>query len=251
MTTLSTAELSIYAILVLPAIYILIKHGKPGLLGWLYLLVFFSLRIIGGGLALANSSAATLVSSIGLSPLVLAAAGILHEARTHKFRHMNVKVEWIKVLHFHFLVMAGVAILAVGASGLQSNEPTSNDSRLVKVGCAILLVAWLILSGWTIYSARSSSSAQKSDHRSLHSMLLYTVLISMIFIGIRIIYNLVALTSNNRSLNPSTGSLTIRVFLSFLPELITVLLYLAAGLYTSKDRDVLRQGDEYEQALSM
>jgi hypothetical protein len=80
MTKLSTVELAIYAFLVPPAIYILIKHGKSGLLGWLYLTAFLSLRIIGGGLALENSSIANIISSIGLSPLILAAAGILHEA---------------------------------------------------------------------------------------------------------------------------------------------------------------------------
>ena len=80
MSQLSTAELAIYSILSPPAAYVLVKHGKVGFLGWFYILLFFSLRIIGGALVLADSSSARIISSIGLSPLIMAASGILHEA---------------------------------------------------------------------------------------------------------------------------------------------------------------------------
>lgn len=80
MGNVSTAELAIYATLSIPTLYILIKHRPPGYLGWFYLLTFFSLRIVGGVLSLTGNSAASIVSNIGISPLLLAAAGILHEA---------------------------------------------------------------------------------------------------------------------------------------------------------------------------
>lgn len=80
MTATTTAELAIYAILSIPNIYILFKHGRAGLLGWAYLLIFCSLRVIGGAMDLSGSTSAGLISSVGLSPLLLAASGILHEA---------------------------------------------------------------------------------------------------------------------------------------------------------------------------
>ena len=80
MTALTTAELAIYAVLVLPTLFILYKHGKPGILGWTYLFIFCTLRIIGGAMFLSKSSSAVTVSNIGLSPLLLSAAGVLHEA---------------------------------------------------------------------------------------------------------------------------------------------------------------------------
>lgn len=80
MTATSTAELAIYAALSIPNIYILFKHGRTGLLGWAYLLVFCTLRIVGGALDLSGSTTASIISSIGLSPLLLAASGILKEA---------------------------------------------------------------------------------------------------------------------------------------------------------------------------
>ena len=83
---LAIGTLIVYVILVQPTIYCLWKHGKRGLLGWLYLQLFCVIRIIGNALQLhadaTNSSGTTslIISNVGLSPLLLATAGILHEA---------------------------------------------------------------------------------------------------------------------------------------------------------------------------
>jgi hypothetical protein len=77
---LSAAELAIYIALAFPTIYLIIKHGRQGFLGWFFLFIFCILRITGNALALKSSSAtASIISSVGLSPLLLAASGILHE----------------------------------------------------------------------------------------------------------------------------------------------------------------------------
>lgn len=87
---LSTTTLAIYAILSVPVLFYLVRHGKPGLLGWIYLLAFCTLRIVGGAMSLntnsdsgggtSSSSSASIIANIGLSPLLLATSGILHEA---------------------------------------------------------------------------------------------------------------------------------------------------------------------------
>lgn len=60
---------------------------------------------------------------------------------------------------------------------------------------------------------------------------------SLVFIGIRVLYGLVAESTQKADLNPVTGSLAIRVVLSFLPELIAVLIFVFEGFRT---RDVQR-----------
>lgn len=78
---LSAAELAIYAILSIPVIFILIRHLPTGAIGWGFLLAFCMLRIIGGALSVnSNKPSVSIISSVGLSPLLLAASGILHEA---------------------------------------------------------------------------------------------------------------------------------------------------------------------------
>lgn len=81
---LPIAILSIDTLLALPAVYISFKHGlrHAAILGWAYLFIFFTLRIISSALQLKDASnpSASLVASIGLSPLLLSTVGILHES---------------------------------------------------------------------------------------------------------------------------------------------------------------------------
>jgi hypothetical protein len=93
MSGLNTAQLAIYAALSLPVIYILFRHGQPGLIGWVYILAFCSLRIVGGAMSLSSdkngtpSSTAAIISSIGLSPLLIGISGILREAYVSNDSH--------------------------------------------------------------------------------------------------------------------------------------------------------------------
>lgn len=79
--SLATAELAIYAILSIPVLYILVRHGLAGLLGWFYLFAFCTLRLVGGAMSMqTDNGSGNIISNVGLSPLLLAASGILHES---------------------------------------------------------------------------------------------------------------------------------------------------------------------------
>lgn len=80
MGAVTTAQLAIYAALAIPVLFLLVKHGRPGILGWGYLFAFCSIRVISGALSLSRSDSATIVANIGLSPLLLSASGLLHES---------------------------------------------------------------------------------------------------------------------------------------------------------------------------
>jgi len=81
------AQLVVFAVFFQPSIYVLFKHGKRGILGWFCVQSFCLVRIVGSVLEIiqeknnTTSSLGTLIlTSIGLSPLLLACLGILHEA---------------------------------------------------------------------------------------------------------------------------------------------------------------------------
>jgi hypothetical protein len=86
MSGLDYAQLAIYGPLSLPILFIVYRHGRRGVIGWLYLFVFCTLRIVGPAMQIkankdhTSGSGPILISSIGLSPLLLATVGILHEA---------------------------------------------------------------------------------------------------------------------------------------------------------------------------
>ncbi|KAL2179259.1 uncharacterized protein P884DRAFT_240045 [Thermothelomyces heterothallicus CBS 202.75] len=244
MTTnaLLTAELAIYAVLSLPVLYLLIRHSPAGLLGWFYLFAFCTLRIVGGAV---SASPASIISSIGLSPLLLAGSGILHEARIYHSR-VNRAQEWSLVAVFHLLVATGVALVGSGASDLQSDHPTSRDLKLVKVGIGLLTASWAVLCLWTGISCMPSQKDKSAPRHRQGITLLRAVAFSLVPIGIRVLYALVALTTRRRSLNPVTGSLAARVVLGLLPELITTLVLIIAGMRT---RNASRVGNEKAEEL--
>lgn len=79
--SLSIATCAVYVVLFSPVLYLLVRHARFGLAGWLLLLIFCVIRIVGGALEISNTgTAAGIISSVGLSPLLLATNGILHEA---------------------------------------------------------------------------------------------------------------------------------------------------------------------------
>ncbi len=83
---LAIAQIAIYTFLVFPVLFAFVRHGIHGYIGWGYLFAFCTLRIIGSALKVHYdnegifSSTATIISSVGLSPLLLGVIGILHEA---------------------------------------------------------------------------------------------------------------------------------------------------------------------------
>ncbi|KAK1147797.1 hypothetical protein N8T08_000310 [Aspergillus melleus] len=239
---LSAATLAIYIILVIPSVYILVKHGRQGLFGWLFLAIFCTIRIVGSGLSLSNSSAASIISNIGLSPLLFATCGILKEAKTYRLKSLDRRLEAVFDFFFHMLVAAGVILTAIASSKLQHHEqPIEKAERKVKAGMAILTISWVVLVGWTglaFLAPRRTSPVVRQG-----TLLLSTVCFSLSFIGVRVIYSLVAMSTQRVDLNPTTGSLAIRVVLSFLPELIAAIAYIAAGM---KARDAPKQDREEE-----
>ncbi|PLB47570.1 hypothetical protein P170DRAFT_426812 [Aspergillus steynii IBT 23096] len=240
---LSAATLAIYIVLLIPTVYILVKHGRQGLLGWLFLAIFCTIRIIGSGLAVgSSSSAASIISGVGLSPLLFASCGILREAKTYRLKSLNRRLEGVFDFFFHMLVAAGVVLTAIASAKLQRHENVEKAERQVKAGMAILAIAWVFLVGWTAMSfmgARRTTPVVKEG-----TVLLSTVCFSLTFIGVRVFYSLVAMCTQRADLNPTTGSLAIRVVLGFLPELIAAIAYVAAGMKTQN----ASKHDQEEQA---
>ncbi|KAL7783810.1 hypothetical protein V8C37DRAFT_35071 [Trichoderma ceciliae] len=246
MSSTSNAELGIYAALSIPTIFVLIKHGRTGILGWLYLFAFCTLRIIGGAMSLSGSASANIISSVGLSPLLLATSGILHEARIYTCRDtLNNKKEWGFVLLFHLVVTSGIAILATGASKLQSSHPEPIDGSLVKAGIALLTLSWVLVVAASLWTLAHLRKSVKQTPASAGIKLLWSALFSEIFTGIRVIYALVQFVKPNASLSLN-GPLAVRVVLTLLPELISVLAFLTAGILT---RNIAQEAEKEKMAV--
>ena len=166
---LSAASIAIYVIFLQPTLYVFYKHGWPGFLGWFYLHVFILVRIIGNGLSIhsslhpvpliggttapGNNKATLIVNNIGLSPLLLAAAGVLHEARrARRANGSSSTFEWILVGQYHLLVSGGVRVDCgrgdiIGGGESQVNLHTAQ--AVMKAGAAVVVICWVLLAAGT------------------------------------------------------------------------------------------------------
>lgn len=82
---LPAAQLVIFCLFFIPNKYCLFWHGVPGFLAWFHVGAFLLIRIIGCGLQIGEDgnpgdTGVLIVNNIGLSPMLLAAFGVLHEA---------------------------------------------------------------------------------------------------------------------------------------------------------------------------
>ncbi|KAF3013698.1 hypothetical protein E8E14_002882 [Neopestalotiopsis sp. 37M] len=252
--SLPIAILAIDILLSFPAIYNIFTHGvrRGAIMGWAFFFIFLTLRIISSALQLSdsNSSTASLVASIGLSPLLLSTLGLLHESRSYIFDHLNHKTEKFWVLALHVLITGAVAMTAAGASGISqpgaTDEIRAKDKKLVTVGMVALLTSWVLITlvAATSFFARPSSTratATAATHPDVKqgNRLLYAVMFALPFLGIRVVVGLVYFATLNQDLSPVSGTLGYKVGLGFIEELLISLAYIAVGIVT---RNIGKEG---------
>ncbi|KAJ3963179.1 hypothetical protein N0V92_000003 [Colletotrichum tropicale] len=239
----SLAVLVIFITLSIPTLFVTFKHGVRGwaILGWGYLFIFCSLKIIGSGMALGDpeSSGATIVSSVGLSPLLLALSGVLHEARFYytspSKRSANHKQDLIFVLMFHMFTMLGVVLIAIGMSRLMKHASPDDVSKgwtLAKVGAVILFLSWVALAAgaaFTVFQGYMRSDGRPQKKAAV--MLLTAVLFALPFVGVRVIATLAYAASENSSLSAATGSVMVKVWLYLFEELAATLILVINGVF--------------------
>ncbi|KAL3298819.1 integral membrane protein [Colletotrichum asianum] len=239
----SLAVLIIFITLSIPTLFVTFKHGVRGwaILGWGYLFIFCSLKIIGSGMALGDpeSSGATIVSSVGLSPLLLALSGVLHEARFYyttspSKRSANHKRDLIFVLMFHMFTMLGVVLIAIGMSRLMNHASPDDVSKgwtLAKVGAVVLFLSWVALAAgaaFTVFQGYMRSDGRPQKKAAV--MLLTAVLFALPFVGVRVIATLAYVASENSSLSAATGSVMVKVWLYLFEELAATLILVINGV---------------------
>ena len=177
---LAISYVIIYPTILLPANYCLIRHGKYGILGWIGLISFCAVRIVGAILELLDSKsiAAQIISGVGLNPLILGVLGIIHESYVvghflitfaydwlrsanandirsmYRSHYISTKKPWALKLP-PYLLLHGTAMGAVGliVPGFVSPK-SSSASSLIRVGTMLLLVVWLVLVGLCILSLK-------------------------------------------------------------------------------------------------
>jgi len=83
---IAIAEICVYVPIFILTLITVFRHGAGRQLGWIYLTIFCLIRLVGAGFKFANDNNptnstdlewATILFSVGLSPLLMASLGLL------------------------------------------------------------------------------------------------------------------------------------------------------------------------------
>jgi len=120
-------------------------------------------------------------------------------------------------------------ILSV-AGGTSSIAPdgTYTPQTESKVGIALYIVALVALLLIALITVTKLSNGPKDDRR-----IAWVTIFALPFIGVRLLYAILSVFSNNKHFRPATGSVIIHVFMAILEEFIVILMYVIVGWVTS------------------
>jgi hypothetical protein len=241
----SIAEIVVYVPALAIAIFLAIRHGFRRNAGWMFLIIFCLARIIGPCMQLATISNPTSISlytgsailqNIGLSPLELAAIGLLGRLlesinRSHKTIISSRGFKLIELIITIGLILGIVG--GVNAASTVGQTFKYQPGSLNKAGTALFIVSWVAIVLATIFISFHVSHAEPGEKR-----ILIAVAISLPFILIRLIYSCFSTFSTNKNFNLITGNVTVLLCVALIEEFIVVVLYEATGLTLHKVQSI-------------
>ncbi|KAH8653516.1 hypothetical protein BX600DRAFT_440581 [Xylariales sp. PMI_506] len=238
---IAIAQIAVYSVSLIVAVTLAIRHGFGRSAGWLYLVIFSLLRIVGASLELATISqpgnislliGASTVASIGLSPLILVQLGLLGRALTSIRKSTDSFLNEKHMRLVQLLVMVGLILGAVGGSNSGSTYGSTGVytvSSLSKAGMALMIVGFAILVLATASVASQISHAEPGEKR-----LALAVGLSLPFLLVRIIYSSIVLFANSPNFSPVKPNVNAQLGMDIIMEMIIVIIVESIGLTLGK-----------------
>jgi hypothetical protein len=203
----------------------------------MFLLVFPLIDITGASLELATIhsptsvpllTSATLLSSIGSSPLLLTTLGLLNRAckSINKERHTPIQSIHISLLRLPIIIALVLIIIGSdNSANYLTHHGTYPVQHITKIGISILIAVFAVVVLITGIFLFNSSHAGPGEQRFI-----YAITASVPCILIRLIYVVLITFSHNQQFSVLRGSVVNFGCMAILPELITVIIYLGVGI---------------------
>lgn len=244
---ISIAELVIYLPALGVAIILALRHGFGRNAGWLYLILFSLVRILGAALELASMNDPTntglivggaTLQSIGLSPLLLTMLGLLGRVLQSVNSNTNTILQPRMLRIVQILVLVGLILGIVGGSDTGSNISDAQSKgvpfvytvpaeSLASVGLFIAGFVLLVLA--TVLLAIQIRHAEAGEKR-----LLLAVALALPFVLVRLIFAAFAtFDSDNLNFRQFGGSSQYPDYLlgmAVVMEMVAVAIFETVGL---------------------
>ncbi|KAN0108044.1 hypothetical protein V8E51_007786 [Hyaloscypha variabilis] len=272
---IAIAEICVYIPVFFLTVAIVFRHGFKRQSGWIYLAIFCLIRIIGAIFKIRSAihpfnitdlEWASILSSVGLSPLLLASLGLLKritdlvtqtiapqgdpEAGANTqwagrgkrgagglvgkivARRVNATSRRSRVIQIAQLpIVIGLILCIVGGTDAVSSSvgTASKGPTFTKAGVVIFLVAYVLLASLLAITLRDVGEAPDGERR------LYWVLVAAIpFLGVRLLWSLIAVFGKDQKFKLVGGDPWINLGMAIIEEFIIVVMYTATGFTLDK-----------------
>lgn len=245
---LSIVELIGYTPACLCSTFLCIRHGFGLNKGWIFLLIFFPYThrwgFLGAGYdPLTNISAtttsATLLSSIGLSPLLLTTLGLLNRACKSINKEHHALIQSIHISLLRLPIIIALVLIIIGSdnsANYLTRYGTYPVQHITQIGIVILFAVFAVVVLITGIFMLNISHAEPGEQR-----LIYAIATSIPFILIRLIYVVLVTLSHIQRFSILHGSVVTFGCMAIMPELIAVIIYLGVGItLPPKTKELLR-----------
>ncbi|PYI03560.1 hypothetical protein BO78DRAFT_409757 [Aspergillus sclerotiicarbonarius CBS 121057] len=219
-------QIIIYFPALISGYFLIWRHGIRQSLGFCYLVIFATLRIIGACCTLAAMHHAStslyvtigICSAIGLSPLISLCNSFL--SRANKVIQINGGKSLPRAC-FHALHILTI----VGFTSHMSLSIFEHPSSKIKIGAILFVVAWFILFTLFCILYCKRSAIEKGERRTL-----LAVGLSLPFLAVRLLYSVLMWFLSTSTFNFMDGNPTVELVMSVIEEFAVVIICTGVGL---------------------
>lgn len=237
---LAIAEIVIYTPLVVLSLALCIRHSFQFFAGWLFLLIFCALRIVGSALQLARINNPSNIEfytvpielfAVGQVILLYTTLGLLARVADgfNKIRHTAIKSLYIQLMRLPLI--AGVILIIIGGLASSSTWISTGSypvNLLTKIGTIIVVAAFALVVTMALMFSPRVAEADRSD-----VILFNAVRVSLVFILIRLVYSILIAFVDDAAFNPPNANVAAQGFMAVLNEALAVIIYVIAGFRIS------------------
>ncbi|KAL2832682.1 hypothetical protein BJY01DRAFT_253790 [Aspergillus pseudoustus] len=264
------AELVVYILTALATLFVVLRHGFHKQLGWIYLYIFCVIRVVGAVLQILSHNDpsntndlewATILQSVGLSPLLLASLGLLKRICDETTRRVpssnnnqfmqtfgpsgglagkprnllqksngRVTPQPHHPAHPHPPVIALVLAIIGGTDQASSNVSDHKDGRTeTRAAITLFLFIYLALGLLWLITARDLGVMVGAQRR-----IYFALFLALPPIAVRLLYSLLGDFGHHPKFSVRDGSVSVRLWMATLEEFVVVLLYTIVGIFTPR-----------------
>ncbi|ERS96984.1 uncharacterized protein SPSK_02673 [Sporothrix schenckii 1099-18] len=224
------------------------RHGIRRSAGWIYLVILSLMRIIGASMELATiaspdnvslATGASILQTIGLSPLILMLLGLVTRTYTALPEHKRPSIPNAQILRLmQLVVIVGLILSIVGGTDMSSQvqdavskgQPISYTiPSLTKAGIALMIVGYVLVLLSSLILTTCLSSIVDGEKR-----LLMAVLVALPFVFVRLLYSILSAfdssSANFHQFGGSTNAGYVVLGMCTIMEIISAIIFEVVGM---------------------